>query len=108
MKKVLLPQKIHEDGLKVLNGQVEVIIAPDPSRDAVARYIRDVDGVILRTTSRITRDMIISAPKLKVISRTGVGVDNIDVPTATERGVAICNLPEFNNVSVAEHTVFER
>lgn len=105
MKKVLLPQKIHEDGLKVLNGQVEVIIAPDPSQDMVARYIRDVDGVILRTTSRITRDMIISAPKLKVISRTGVGIDNVDVPTATERGVTVCNLPEFNNVSVAEHTV---
>jgi D-3-phosphoglycerate dehydrogenase / 2-oxoglutarate reductase len=104
VKKVLLPQKIHEDGLKVLQGQVEIIIAPDPSKDTVSRYIQDVDGVVLRTTSRITRDMILSAPKLKVISRTGVGVDNIDVRTATERGVIVCNLPGFNNVSVAEHT----
>jgi D-3-phosphoglycerate dehydrogenase len=106
LKKVLLPQKIHEDGLSVLlQGQVEVIIAPDPSQDTVSRYIQDVDAVILRTTSSITRAMIHSAPNLQVISRTGVGVDNVDVRAATERGVVVCNLPAFNNVSVAEHTV---
>jgi len=105
MKKVLLPQKIHADGLSVLQGRVEVIIAPDPSQDTVSRYIQDVDAVILRTTSTITRTMIYSAPNLQVISRTGVGVDNVDVQAATERGVIVCNLPAFNNVSVAEHTV---
>ena len=65
MKKVLLPQKFHEDGLSVLQGQVEVIIAPGPSQDSVSRFIQDVDAVILRTTSTITRTMIHSAPNTK-------------------------------------------
>lgn len=104
MKKVLLPQMIHEDGLRILKDRVEVIIAPDLSQETVARLIRDVAGVVLRTTSRITREMILSASNLKVISRTGVGVDNVDIPAATECGVIVCNLPGFNNVSVAEHT----
>lgn len=104
MKKVLLPQKIHADGLAFLSEHVDVIVAPDPYQTTIAHYIKDVDGVVLRTTSRISREMIFQAPKLRVVSRTGVGVDNIDVEAATERGVIVCNLPRFNNVSVAEHT----
>ena len=103
MKKVLLPQKIRDEGLKLLEGKVDIIIAPDPSQQTVAEFIKDVHGVILRTTSAITRDMIASAPQLEVISRTGVGVDNVDVEAASEHGVKVCNLPGVNSISVAEH-----
>ncbi len=103
MKKVLLPQKIQAEGMDVLKGKVELVIAPDPSQATVAELIKDVQGVILRTTSAITRAMIASAPQLKVISRTGVGVDNIDVEAASEYGVMVCNLPGINSISVAEH-----
>jgi D-3-phosphoglycerate dehydrogenase len=105
MKKVLLPQKICNEGLDVLKGRVEVVIADDPSQETISPLMKDVSGVILRTTSRITRQMILSAPNLEVISRTGVGVDNIDVKAASENGVTVCNLPGLNNISVAEQAV---
>ena len=105
MKKVLLNQKIRDEGLAVLEGKAEVIIAPDPSQATILNLIQDVHGVILRTTSQITREMIESAPHLKVISRTGVGVDNVDVQAASEHGVMVCNLPGLNSISVAEHAV---
>lgn len=105
MKKVLLPQKIRDEGMEILRGKVELVIAPDPSQETVAELIKDVHGVILRTTSAITRAMIASASQLEVISRTGVGVDNIDVGAASEHGVMVCNLPGVNSISVAEHAV---
>lgn len=105
MKKVLLSQKICDEGLDVLKGHVDIITAADPSQETIARSITDVNGVILRTTSTITRQMILSAPRLEVISRTGVGVDNVDVKTASECGVRVCNLPNLNNISVAEQAV---
>lgn len=105
MKKVLLSQKIHDKGLDVLKGKTEIIIAPDPSQSTISTLIKDVHAVILRTTSKITREMILSAPHLEVISRTGAGVDNVDVQTASECGVIVCNLPGLNRISVAEHTV---
>lgn len=105
MKRVLLSQRIRDEGLDVLKGCAEVVIAPDPSEKTISQLIGDVNGVILRTTSRITRQMILSAPHLEVISRTGAGVDNINVKTASERGVKVCNLPSLNSTSVAEHAV---
>ncbi|MBD3306836.1 hydroxyacid dehydrogenase [candidate division KSB3 bacterium] len=103
MKTVLLSQKIRDEGLEVLQGKADILVAPDPSQETIARLIKDVHGVILRTTSKITREMIESAPQLEVISRTGVGVDNVDVQAASERGIRVCNLPGLNSVSVAEH-----
>ena len=105
MKKVLLSQRISDEGLDVLKGRVEIIIADDPSQETIAQLIKDVNGVVLRTTSNITRQMILSAPHLEVISRTGVGVDNVDVKTASACGVRVCNLPSLNNISVAEQAV---
>jgi D-3-phosphoglycerate dehydrogenase len=105
MKKVLLTQKIRDEGLAVLEGKAEVIIAPDPSEATISNLIQDVHGVILRTTSQITRDMIASASHLNVISRTGVGVDNVDVAAATEKGILVCHTPGVNAISVAEHAV---
>ncbi len=105
MKKVLLSQPIHEAGMKLLEGKVEIIIAPDISEETMRKLGRDVQGIILRTTSRVSKEIIAEAKSLQIISRTGAGVDNVDVQAATRRGILVCNLPGVNSLSVAEHTV---
>ena len=105
MKKVLLSQPIHEAGMKLLEGKVEIIIAPDNSEETMRKLGRDVHGIILRTTSRVSKEVIAEAKGLQIISRTGAGVDNVDVQAATRRGILVCNLPGVNSLSVAEHTV---
>jgi D-3-phosphoglycerate dehydrogenase len=101
MKKVLLSQPIHEAGMKLLEGRVEVIVSPDTSEETVRKLSRDVNGILVRTASRLSRQTILEAPDLEVIARTGVGVDNIDVEAATERNIPVCYTPEANAISVA-------
>ncbi|MDK2815713.1 MAG: D-3-phosphoglycerate dehydrogenase / 2-oxoglutarate reductase [Moorella sp. (in: firmicutes)] len=103
-KKVLIVQPIHESGLKVFDDRFEVRVAPDPSVETVKREIKGVEGVIVRTAP-FTREIIAAADSLKVIARHGVGVDNIDLRAATERGILVLNTPDANAVSVAEHTL---
>jgi len=105
MKKLLLSQPIHEAGMKLLEEKVEVIIAPDTSEETMRKSCKDVQGIILRTTSRMSKDIITEAKNLQIISRTGAGVDNVDVRAASKRGILVCNLPGVNSLSVAEHTV---
>ena len=69
-------------------------------------HIKDAECLLLSTAYKMTKEVIGTAAKnLKVISRTGVGVDNVDVKAATERGVLVLNTPEANSISVAEHTL---
>jgi len=105
MKKVLLPQRIHDSGMKILKGKVEIIIAPDQLKETIKKLVKDVQAIILRTGARIDKDIITEGKNLLIISRTGAGVDNIDVQEATKRGILVCNLPGVNALSVAEHTV---
>ena len=102
-KKALLSQDIHPQGRELMEEHFEVITAPDPFQETLKRLCVDVEGIVLRTTSRITAEIIQSAQKLKVISRTGAGVDNVDVEAASKRGIKVCNLPGLNSVSVSEH-----
>jgi len=105
MTKVLLSQEIHPSAKKLLEEKFEVVTAPDTTQETLIEMVKDVDAIILRTTSKITKEVIDNAPKLKIISRTGAGVDNIDLKAAAERGIVVCNQPGVNNVSVAEHAV---
>lgn len=105
MTKVLLSQEIHPSAKKLLEEKFEVVTAPDTTQETLIEMVKDVDAIILRTTSKITKEVIDNAPKLKIISRTGAGVDNIDLKAAAERGIIVCNQPGVNNVSVAEHAV---
>lgn len=105
MKKVLLSKAINPAGMKVLEGKVEPIILVDSSIETTKRMVADVEGIILRTNIKVTREIIDAAPNLKVISRTGVGVDNVDVDAATKKGILVCNTPGVNSSSVAEQTL---
>jgi len=103
-KKVLIVQPIHESGIRLLKKEVEVILAPNSSVETVCKEIKGIHGVIVRTAP-FTREIIESADKLEVIGRHGVGVDNIDIKAASERGIPVVHTPNANMVSVAEHTI---
>ncbi len=91
--------------MKVLEGKVKVVVSPDPSSETVARLLPGADALIVRTATRVTRDMLENAPQLKVISRTGGGLDNVDVDAATQCGVLVCGVKGPQDRFVAEHTV---
>lgn len=103
-KKILIVQPIHEHGVQVFDERFEVHVASDPSVATVVNEIKGVEGVVVRTAP-FTREIIEAADALKVIGRHGVGVDNIDLQAATEKGIVVVNTPNANATSVAEHTL---
>ncbi|MBM3705525.1 MAG: hydroxyacid dehydrogenase [Actinobacteria bacterium] len=106
MKKVLLSQKIHEDAERFLRDRGFILTtSPSPEDEVVRQHIIDADAIIVRTATKLSRETIFTAHSLKVIARTGAGVDNVDIDAASERGIPVCNTPEANIESVAEHAV---
>ncbi|MCK4339738.1 MAG: hydroxyacid dehydrogenase [Candidatus Cloacimonetes bacterium] len=105
MKKILLSKLINPAGMKVLEGKVEPVILSDFNVETIKKMVTGVEGIILRTNIKLTREIIDAASNLKIISRTGAGVDNIDVAAATEKGILVCHAPGVNSISVAEHTL---
>ena len=105
MKKILLSKLIDPAGMKILEGKVDPIILPDSNIETIKKMVADVEGIILRTNIEVTREIIEAAPCLKIISRSGAGVDNVDVAAATEKGILVCYAPGVNSISVAEHAL---
>lgn len=86
MKKILLTKKLKDDTLGLFKGlDVELINVPEGDVDFLVKHIKDADAILLSTAFKITEELIESANNLKVISRTGVGVDNVDVNAATQK-----------------------
>ena len=75
------------------------------SKEELLNDIKDFDAIIVRSRTKVTREVIEASDKLKIIARAGVGVDNVDVQAATERGVMVINAPESTSITVAEHTM---
>lgn len=104
--KVLIPEKFSQAGIDVLEAAgVEVTFKPDTTPEELVQMIGDYEGLIVRSATTVTREVVEAGTKLKVIGRAGVGVDNIDREAATERGVIVCNAPLSNVVSAAEQTM---
>lgn len=99
-KKVLVTEFIHPAGVELLETECEVVRPSGVSVPALKEAVADVDGILVRVAP-ISREVIDAAPKLKVIGKHGVGTDNIDIPAATERCIAVCNTPEANSEGVA-------
>jgi D-3-phosphoglycerate dehydrogenase len=106
LKTVLLSEPIEDAGIKLLEQKTKILISPDPSEASVGRLMEEVDALIVRTATRITREMIERARRLKVISRTGGGLNNVDVEAATQFNVAVCGVKGPQDRYVAEHAVF--
>jgi len=100
--KVLVRERISEAGLELLKQKFQVDVDPDGD---LAEKIADYDAIIIRSGTHLTKDLIERAERLKVIGRAGVGVDNVDVDTASRRGIIVANAPESTVVSAAEHTI---
>src|SRR5699024_2978699 len=74
------------------------------SGDELLNEIKEYDGIVVRSSTTVSKEVLEAAENLKVVGRAGVGVDNIDIPAATARGVLVMNTPDGNTVSTAEHT----
>lgn len=99
--------RISESGLSSLiqDPEFDVLQTADWSAERVDDALAVADAVIVRSRTAVNRELLAKAPRLRVVGRAGVGVDNIDLTAATERGVAVINAPEGNTVSAAEHTM---
>jgi D-3-phosphoglycerate dehydrogenase len=102
--KVLVPESLSQEGLDKLRTQTEVE-ARKLSREELLEVIGDFDALIVRSATRVDRELLERATSLKVVGRAGVGLDNIDVAAATRLGILVVNAPESNVLSAAEHTL---
>jgi len=100
--KVIIADKISERGVDLLkkSGLSTVLT----TKDTIGAELADADALIVRSATRVSKELLEKAPKLRAVGRAGVGVDNIDLAEATKRGVLVMSTPGGNAVSVAEHT----
>ena len=103
--RVLVKEKIAEAGVDLLREHFDVDVRTDMEEDELSEAIREYDAIVIRSATKMNADVIERADRLKVIGRAGIGVDNVDVPAATKRGIIVANAPESNIVAAAEHTV---
>lgn len=104
MKKVVVSHPLYSDGMNLLDGKVTLVIPNNGDSDVIIDSLKDADGFILRI-GKIDRKAIESCPNLRVITRPGVGYDNVDVQAATEQGIPVVICPSSNARAVAEHTL---
>jgi D-3-phosphoglycerate dehydrogenase len=103
--KVLVKEKIGDSGVALLREHFDVEVGVDWTDEELAERIGEYDGIVIRSATKLTPDLIARAGRLRVIGRAGVGVDNVDVEAATKRGIVVANAPESNVVTAAEHTM---
>lgn len=104
--KVLVSDKISEDGIAVFEkAGFQVDHLPEITQDQIRECIGEYSAWVIRSRSRATAEIIERADKLRVIGRAGAGVDNVDTPAATRKGIIVMNTPGGNTLSTAEHTV---
>ena len=104
MHKILITGSIHEIGLDLLNREkdLEIRYAPELPYQEILKIISDFHCILTRSETAVLKELIDSAPNLKVIARAAVGIGNIDVDYATEKGILVINTPGKNNTSAAE------
>ena len=107
MIKVLITDKLAQEGIDLLNSTdgVEATVKTGISEDELAKIVGKYDGLIVRSGTKVTAKVLANPGKLKGIARAGVGVDNIDIPEATRKGILVMNTPGGNTLSAAEHTM---
>lgn len=103
--RVLVADRIANDGLEILRARVAVDVETRLTEDELVATIGDYDALIVRSSTQITSRVIEAADRLQIVGRAGVGVDNIDVEAATQRGILVVNAPDGNSIAAAEHTI---
>ena len=106
MPKVLISDKLSPLAVGIFKDRgVDVDVKPGMDADELKACIGDYDGLAIRSATKVTADVLAAASNLKVVGRAGIGVDNVDVPTATQHGVVVMNTPFGNAITTAEHAI---
>ncbi|MBI4458858.1 MAG: phosphoglycerate dehydrogenase [Acidobacteria bacterium] len=106
MTKIVVGEKVSRKGVDLLKEEPKwKVVETEPAREKLLPELRDADALIIRSQVKVDAALLESAPRLQVIGRAGIGVDNVDVEAATKKGVLVMNTPGGNAVSVAEHTL---
>jgi D-3-phosphoglycerate dehydrogenase len=103
--RVLVKEKIGDSGVALLREHFDVDVGVDWSEQELVERLGEYDGIVIRSATKMTADLIARGERLRVIGRAGVGVDNVDVEAATKRGIVVANAPQSNVVTAAEHTM---
>jgi len=103
--RVLVAEKIGESGIALLREHFEVELGIGWSREQLSERIEEFDGILIRSATTLDAELLARATRLRAVGRAGVGVDNVDVPAATKRGIVVANAPQSNVITAAEHTM---
>src|SRR5512136_1488223 len=107
IKKVLVSDPLSNKGLEILGKakNLKVDVKPGLAPEELRKIIPEYDAIVIRSETKLTADIIGSADRLKVIGRAGIGLDNVDLPAATKKGIVVMNTPQENAIAAAEHTI---
>ena len=107
MKKVLVSDNLGEAGIKMFEEEpsITVDVKTGLNPEELKAIIGDYDALVIRSATQVTEEILTAAVKLKVVGRAGIGLDNVDIPAATKRGVVVMNTPTGNVITTAEHTI---
>ncbi|MBM9468096.1 phosphoglycerate dehydrogenase [Nakamurella leprariae] len=102
---VLIAEKLAPSAMEVLGTEFDIRSVDGADRSALLPALAEADAVLIRSATTIDAEALAAAPKLKVVARAGIGLDNVDVPAATARGVLVVNAPQSNIITAAEHAL---
>ncbi len=106
MPRVLIADEVSEIAVQAFAERgIEVSVQPGLTPGALADIIGDYEGLVVRSSTKVTAELVERAARLKVVGRAGTGVDNVDMDAATKRGIVVMNTPHGNSVTAAEHTI---
>ncbi|MGD8531404.1 MAG: NAD(P)-dependent oxidoreductase, partial [Syntrophobacterales bacterium] len=105
--KILISDSLAQRGVDLLKGvpEFEVEFKPGLSPQELRSALSDAEALVIRSGTKVSADVIEAAPRLRVIGRAGIGLDNVDIAAASKRGIVVMNTPEGNVITTAEHTI---
>ena len=105
--KVLVSDNLGEAGIRMFQEEegIEVDVNNGLAPEALKSIIQEYDGLVIRSATKVTEDLLNAATRLKVVGRAGIGLDNVDIPAATKRGIIVMNTPGGNVITTAEHAI---
>lgn len=104
--KVLISDKMDPKAAAIFKERgIDVDVITGKTKDELIAMIGDYDGLAIRSATKVTADVLAAATNLKVVGRAGIGVDNVDIPEASKKGVVVMNTPFGNSITTAEHAI---
>jgi D-3-phosphoglycerate dehydrogenase len=105
--KILISDNLAQKGIDLLRSvpEFEVEFKPGLSPEDLKNAISDAEALIIRSGTKVTSELIAAAGRLRVIGRAGIGLDNVDIPAASKRGIVVMNTPDGNVITTAEHSI---